>query len=1018
MKLKKTLALLLSLMMVISLVAPAWATDLDSTNEGNQVEIEPDDESSVDEVQPDEELNGAENANTPAQHEDPVDDEQEEVVVENVYVASVSEEAAYQAIPVAKIGDTPYETLAAALNAAQAGDEIILQCNYELPATILINKDITLNLNAKTLTCEASSESKKRIEIASGANVTLCGVVSGYSYGTITNSVSLSDIAPGYEPGAAIIKNEGTLTLSKIYIQSDDTCIWAKGGTLNVTSSATIISKFGNAIATNGTYGGNYDSSTAVVNITGGTIESTNAVAVYVPAGTFNISGGNITGATAVYMKGGTLNISGSKMTGNGSATAYTFYGSGAVPTGDALVIDVCGYPYGNSPAISVTGGSFRSTNANAVGSYAKDANYTAKTSFLSGGEYTSDPSAYVAQGFASYASEDGYEVVAETNAVAEIGGVEYASLADAVAAVPTNGTETVITMTSDSVESNKITVAAGQNIVLNLAGHTVSYTSEDISVYFITVNGTLTIQDTTTEGNGTIQMTAKPDNSYSKENVTVYNNGGVLNLQSGIVKNCTNGGLSYAINNSSNAWGTTVESTFNMTGGTVTAPNGDAALRIYQNTGINWKVYSTNHVNISGGTILDTGIFVDTVLYTQDQDATGFTASDISRGCVIDTEINISGGTINGLIDLKIRHPFHTVLNITGGDFTNSKLWVRKVAGEYGKELAAGTIAEPTDPMVNISGGTFTFLENKAFGLAYDCGNTSWTSYTKPYNVTGGSFNVDPSAFVDTKTSDVTGPQNGMFIVEPHTVHVYDYSNPAIVWRNVSGRMSAIFTYSCVCGETETEIVLASYYDAFGERIYSATDSHGNPAQTSKTLNYTVTLDGAPQPKTYEWGEICTLTSNNVVKAWYIDSISEANKVADGTATYTFAVTGNTNIVTDDTTLEEQVAAVSAKLTSTESGKATFNAKWSLPEGSTISSVKIYRGSSSADKVVAESTLTSKGSVHNVNLFVRNGDYTLNLTGLTPGKWQHALIQIKYNDKNGNPQTLTSTVQKVQVHS
>ena len=172
----------------------------------------------------------------------------------------------------------------------------------------------------------------------------------------------------------------------------------------------------------------------------------------------------------------------------------------------------------------------------------------------------------------------------------------------------------------------------------------------------------------------------------------------------------------------------------------------------MYQNCSAKSTVLSKNYVNITGGTILDTGIFVDTNLYTDNGSTEGFADS-------IDTQINISGGTVNGLIDLKIRHKNNTALTITGGDFTNAKMWVRKYASEYKGD-------EPTEPMVTISGGKFAFVTGKAFGLSYDCGATSWTSYEKPYAVSGGVFNVEvpetacaegyiPVANTDTATKD-----------------------------------------------------------------------------------------------------------------------------------------------------------------------------------------------------------------------------------------------------------------------
>ena len=322
---------------------------------------------------------------------------------------------------------------------------------------------------------------------------------------------------------------------------------------------------------------------------------------------------------------------------------------------------------------------------------------------------------------------------LAEGDNVAKIGDNEYATLADAIAAVP-DGTETTITMIANSTETadSTISVAATKNIVLDLNGKTVtgSGTAEDSR--FLDNRGTLTVKDTSTNANGKITFsTTNPDQSYSKENITIYNIGGNLTLLSGTIENTSDGGATYAVNNSSNAWGQNddKETVFNMSGGTLSAPAGDAALRVYQNCAQSATPYSHNTVTISGGTILDTGIFLDNYIYQPNANTTG-------EG--INTSVTISGGTINGLIDLKLRHAFNTSLTITGGDFNNARLWVRK-HGEWNN-----VVAEPTAPLVTISGGKWSFVTGKAFGLAYDCGASSWTSYTQPYYVTGGVFNVD----------------------------------------------------------------------------------------------------------------------------------------------------------------------------------------------------------------------------------------------------------------------------------
>ena len=358
----------------------------------------------------------------------------------------------------------------------------------------------------------------------------------------------------------------------------------------------------------------------------------------------------------------------------------------------------------------------------------------------ISGGYFSEEfPQEYIAEDLVAQGQicipatdKEGYFTVGY-HYVAQIGETKYASLAKALEAVPTDGAATTIVMIDNDVVAvdATMTVAAGKNIILDLNGKTVSGSSGVTkSFYFITNNGNLEITDNSTDALGKITyQSTSVDGSYSKEFVTIYNLGGTLTLTKGTVENTSGGGLAYAINTSSNAWSNDVISTFNLNGGRVSAPSGDAALRVYQNCAAG-TVQSKNYVNITGGTIDATGIFVDETLYNNNIPAN-------YSGDNIDTKINISGGTVVGLIDLKIRHPFNTLLNITGGDFSGTKMWVRKADGYV------ASCGEPTAPMVTISGGKFEFAGDKTFGLASNYGATTWTGYEKAYAISGGVFEL-----------------------------------------------------------------------------------------------------------------------------------------------------------------------------------------------------------------------------------------------------------------------------------
>lgn len=253
---------------------------------------------------------------------------------------------------------------------------------------------------------------------------------------------------------------------------------------------------------------------------------------------------------------------------------------------------------------------------------------------------------------------------------------------------------------------------------------------------------------------------------------------------------------------------------------------------------------------------------------------------------------------------------------------------------------------------------------------------------------------------------------ETGSGVVDPTHTHSYDYANPTWRWKVENGEITAETAYACSCGDKKTETVTPAYTDRKGVRTYTAKDNHGNTASTTKELTYTVKCDGTDQSASYHWGDICTLTSDTN-KAWYVNSASPENKVADGTNSYTFAVTSDTVIVTKPTDVSSQQAVVRVRLTSDEEGKAVFNAKWSLPANADVKSVKIYRGYTSTAKTVSADSIIKINAGHDADLLVQNGDYTLYLSDLTPNYYQHAVIVITYS-ADGVTHTLTSTPQKV----
>jgi len=259
------------------------------------------------------------------------------------------------AAAVAKIGDTKYTSLAAALAAAESGDTVTLAANIAVTEMQLVNKTLTLDLAGFAITAgERSAEAA-----TAGDDSILCVLHGG--------SLTINDSSAG---GTGAITGNSVFTTGVKMTKKGDT---------DDTNKATLVVNGGTitgyyyGIAGNGLAGrGNTE-----VTINGGTIKGTcdnDCVAIFQPQlGTLTINGGYLEGAMGVYVKSGTATvaINGGTIKGNGTYAAYEYKGNGFKNTGDAFVVDNAGYP-GGAPAPSILGGTFVSVNASAIASYAK----------------------------------------------------------------------------------------------------------------------------------------------------------------------------------------------------------------------------------------------------------------------------------------------------------------------------------------------------------------------------------------------------------------------------------------------------------------------------------------------------------------------------------------------------------------------------------------------------------------------------------------------------------------------
>jgi len=315
---------------------------------------------------------------------------------------------------VATIGNAYYANLQAAVDAAEEGDTIVLtrDIEYEVNPTAdststdsncLIHTDkddvITLDLNGKTISVKGSDEAKyDTLAIRNNGNLTIVDNGIARSAGTITLAYDGTQEVGSSQIHSTIL-NFGTLTVN--------------GGNIKNTATS---GKARYAIY-NYSWGGN-----ANVTINGGSIDSDSTLALYTSAyddfskNTCNvtINGGEIdgvwysnTGATA----GASLTINGGDFGGDYNGAAVTIK-----------------EPAAGNTTLAVTGGNFVKSENDSIVYSSTDASVAA---FISGGTFSSNVSAYAADGYDVVRTADKY-VVEPENAQADSISVEYVDVTEA----------------------------------------------------------------------------------------------------------------------------------------------------------------------------------------------------------------------------------------------------------------------------------------------------------------------------------------------------------------------------------------------------------------------------------------------------------------------------------------------------------------------------------------------------------------------------------------------------------
>ena len=472
---KKILATILALVMALSLCTSAWATGEAGTGEGTGAAAG---------------AAGNEQTGSAGSGENGTEDGE-----------TGSEENGGQATTyVAQIGETKYETLQAAVDAAGSGKTVTLLADTKENVTIS-TRNLTLDLNGHTLNG---------------------GTVAGKPALTVTNRVTVKDSS---DPSTGTIMREDTAENSGV---SSHYVIDVQGGGWLTFESGTVKNNSGNAAGKGASLVRVGDDSVAKypgLNIKGGTFAQDNFVVIKIYRGDLFLNGGtlNSTNSYAIEdwhratIKGGTV---------NGTVAAWTYSGglnSDLTISGGTVNGDVTSVNYGNAEdkvaKVSITGGTVNGTLGTYT--YSDGLNPTddaAKATIkVTGGTFEKDPAKYVVEGSAVNENTDGTF------------GVEKAYLA-------TVGETSYYTMD----EAFKAQTASGQPIVL-LRDYTTGSTFNSGSIA-----RTVDLNGHTWTCTGTDANSAAFEINYSNASLTVKNGKIVSSQLVGLIPSASGGTITY----------------------------------------------------------------------------------------------------------------------------------------------------------------------------------------------------------------------------------------------------------------------------------------------------------------------------------------------------------------------------------------------------------------------------------------------------------------------------------------
>lgn len=600
---------------------------------------------------------------------------------------------------------TPAETLQAKIKvAAEKDGTVTLDKDYTEDITIQQGQNITLNLNGKKLT----NKTGHTITVEQGATLTINGE------GTVDNVTHAKSALVNY--GEVVLDNgvtlersseKGTLSPYSNGGNSYYTILNDKGATMTI-NDATVKNNggFSSAIRNGGDENCNDESHLTIKdgNFSGGLNAVKND-----ECGILTINGGTFSNTSQyVIMNWNKATITNGTFSVKDSADAVLF--TAAYHANRAV------------GELIVNNGTFTGNGSQKMVENHYGSSYTG-TASITGGTFSSDVSAYVAEG---YVQNNGtVERLGETNAVAKIGNTYYKTLADAVAAAQSGATVKLLANIN-----GQTVIPADKNIVLDLNGKTMTHTGTTLYN-----SGTLVVKDSSADKSGKIVSTGNVGIGVNHNSTTTIEYANIQAQEGAVITGYATG-----------ATITIEDGVFTALDNAVVAGNGN---KTDKNTEGTPERVNANKITINGGTF-------NGMIKTSGYVACGIYAPWKDNIVVNGGTFNITGGAgivARGGIVVVNNGEFNTTGNATGkvGD---SRVVVPCSALVF--DSAAKYPSLTNDSKIQINDGKFKSDVDTIKVVKDDADTNSRVV------VGSGYFTTDPSAYCVTGKTGVASDKDG----------------------------------------------------------------------------------------------------------------------------------------------------------------------------------------------------------------------------------------------------------------